>query len=315
MNPQQQLESYEPAERDPVAIRRTVVTLVLLMLVGGFFIVYKYKQKMGEEHELDKKGRPAFSLGQVSTKTNIQLLSTDDGVKDFTLLEGKLTLISVISAKLPDESKLIVNEMKKAQEHFADKERLQLVCVSADSLADVSQEELIEFSDEIGASGEDWLILASDSEALVGYVKDVLKLGMVSRVSKDSNERILPDLLRIIDPSTSIRGGIGDFTFVEYHRDKARAKDIIQSDAGEIEKKQAQEVYDNIITYQRNRMYKNIDYILTYESTDVEALRKENRSNRYNTPLIVFTGFILFILIMGYRLKMQRNKESLVNKE
>lgn len=314
MNSPQQLNPYEPAERDPVAIRRTVIILILLMLIGGFFIVYKYKQKMADEHELDKKGRPVFSLGSVSAKTNLRLLSTDGSVKDLTLLEGELTLISVISAKLPEESRLIANEMKKAQEHFADKEQLQLVCVSADSLTEVSREELIEFAKEIGADGENWQVLASDSEDLAGYVKNVLKLGMVSRVSKETNERILPDFIRMVDPSTNIRGAIGDFTFVEYHRDKAKAKGIIESDAGEAEKKDAQEVFDHIISYQRSRMYKNIDYILTYESTDVEALKKATRANRYHTPLIVFSGFILFILIMGCRLKMQRKKEALANK-
>ena len=266
---------------------------------------------MAEEHELDKKGRPAMSLGHISSKTNIKTLATDGSVIDFTVLEGKLTLMSVISAKLPEQSKIIADEMNKAQEQFADKEQLQLICISADTLTEVSRDELTKFAKEIGAEGENWHVLASDSKELGGYVKDVLKLGMISRVDKETNQRILPDFIRIVDPSTKIRGGIADFTFVDYHADKARAKGIVESDAGETEKKQAQEVFDNILSYQRERMYKNIDYILTYENTDVAALKKENRSNRYHVPLLVFSGFILFILIMGYRLKKQRRMEAL----
>ena len=305
-------ETYQPTERDPVAIRRTVIALIFLMLLGGFFIVYKYKQKMGEEQEEGKKGRPAMSLGSVSAKTNIKAMSTNGEVVDFTILEGKLTLMAVISANLPEQSEIIVNEMKKAQERFAEQETLQLICISADTLKSVPLEQLADFAKKMGAEGEGWHVLASDSEEFVGYVKNILKLGLISRVDKETNERILPDFLRIVDHSTRIRGQIGDFTFVEYHGDKARAKAIVESDdASELEKKEAQEVFDNIITYQRERMYKNIDYIINSENTDVAALREANRSNRYHFPLIVFSGFILFILIMGYRLKALRRKEAL----
>ena len=306
--------TYEPAERDPVAIRRTVIILILLMLVGGFFIVYKYKEKMADEHEETLKGRPVMSLGSVSAKTNFQVKSSTGEVVDFTLLEGKLSLMAVISVNLPEQSELIVNEMKKAQEHFSEKEPLQLICISADTLKNVPMEQLAEFAKKAGAEGESWHVLASDSEEFSGYVKNVLKLGMTSRVDKETNEKILPDFLRIVDHSTRIRGGIADFTFVEYHEDKAKAKSIMESDdASEVDKKQAQEVFDNIISYQRERMYKNIEYILSYENTDVAALKEVNRSNRYFFPLMIFSGFILFILIMGYRLKIQRRKEALAN--
>ena len=52
-------------------------------------------------------------------------------------------------------------------------------------------------------------------------------------------------------------------------------------------------------------MYKYINYILEHEEQD-ENFTEKNNSNRYNIPLIVFGGFILFILFMGYRLKKQR---------
>lgn len=307
-------QTYQPAERDPVAIRRTVIILIMLMLLGGFFIVYKYKEKMADEHEEEKKGRPAMSLGSVNAKTNIKAASTSGEVVDFTILEGKLSLIAVISAKLPEQTEIIINEMKKAQEYFADKEPLQLICISADTLKSVPLDQLAEFTKKLGAEGQDWHVLASDSDDFVGYVKNILKLGMISRVDKESNERILPDFLRIVDHSTRIRGEISDFTFVEYHADKAKAKAILESnDASEVDKKQAQEVFDNIITFQRERMYKNIDYIIEYENTDVAALKEANRSNRYHFPLIVFGGFIAFILIMGFRLKLQRRKEAAAN--
>jgi len=304
------LEHLEPAERDPVAIRRTVIFLIFVMLLGGFFIVYKYKQKMEEEADERKKGRPAMSLGNVSAKGNFGVKAMDGKVYDFTLLEGRLTLLAVISAKLPEQSQIIVDEMKKAQAHFSEREALQCVCISADKMSDVSLEEMNAFAKRLGIEGENWKFAASDAEAFTGFVKNILKLGLVSRIDKITGEKLLPDFLRIVDPAMRLRGEISDYTFIEYHDDKARAEKILKSNAQESEKKQAQEVYDNILQYQRDRMYKNIDYILTYEKTDVDALKKANRSNKYEFPLFVFGGFIAFILVMGYRLKVQRRKEE-----
>lgn len=317
MRPQQQ--QFEPAERDPVAIRRTVIILILLMLVGGFFIVYKYKQKMREEYEEDKKGRPVMSLGSVSSKTNNKALSTDGNIYDFTLLEGKVTLITVISANMPEQSKLIVDEMKKAQAHVTEKNKeLQLICISADPLSEVPIEELSNFAEEIGAVGENWYVLSSNSKQFGGYTKDVLKLGLISRVDKDTGEQILPDFLRIIDPDMRIRGEVDDYKFVFYHAIESETTKEIAQNPSLLENEEVKNNlyrYQNAVSFNREKLLKNIDYILEYEQTNVAALKEANRSNRYHFPLIVFGGFILFILIMGMRLKMQRKKEAKMNRK
>lgn len=311
-------QPYQPTERDPVAIRRTVIILILLMLIGGFFIVYKYREKMGEEHVENQKGRPVMSLGSVGAKTNIRVMSTDGEVYDFTLLEGKLSLITVISANLPEQSKLIVNEMKKAQEYFSEKEQLQLVCISADTLKSVPREQLAGFAKDIGAEGDNWHVLASDSEEFGGYVKNVLKLGMISRVDKETKKSILPDFLRIVDHSMRIRGEIDDYKFIFYHAIEERTRADLKEDPSLLENeevKQNLQRYQNAVSVNREKMFKNIDYIIDYEQTDVAAFKDANRSNRYHFPLIVFSGFILFILIMGYRLKRQRRKEEIANNQ
>jgi len=313
MKPQQ---PYQPAERDPVAIRRTVIILVLLMLIGGIFIFFKYKEKMGEEYEEIKKGRSAMSVGDV--RTNFQTISIDDKVHDFTILEGKVTLMTVISANLPEQSKRIVAEMKKAEEHFSGNENLQFVCISADPLSDVSLEQLAEFSKELGIVESNWYVLTSDSESFGGYVKDGLKLGMISRVDKETNKRALPDFLRIVDPSLKIRGEIDEFKFIFYDKIEAKTKREIAENPALLENKEVKkrlDRYQNAVSTKREKMYKYINYILHNEQPDVEAIRIANRSNRYHFPLIIFSGFILFILIMGYRLKRQRRKEAITNNE
>jgi cytochrome oxidase Cu insertion factor (SCO1/SenC/PrrC family) len=308
-------QPYQPSERDPKAIRLTVIILFLLMLVGGFFIVFKYKEKMGDEIVEIEKGRSAMSVGNV--RKNFQTVSIDNTVYDFTILEGKVTLMTVISTYLPEESERIVAEMKKAEERFSGNDDLQFVCISADPISEVPLEKLKDFATQLGIVKSNWYVLASDAESFGGYVKNGLKLGMVSRIDKETDKRALPDFLRIVDPSLKIRGEIDDFKFLFYHAIEAKTQLEIEADPGLLENENVKESldrYQNVVSIKREKMYKYINYIFNHEEVDVEALKLANRSNRYHIPLIILSGFVLFILIMGYRLKRQRKKEEIINK-
>lgn len=296
MKPQQQpqFQAYEPAERDPVAIRRTVIILVILMLVGGFFIVFKYKQKMGEEYEEVKKGRPARSLGAI--KTNFQVEGPDGKIYQdgFTFLENKVSLMTTISPELERESKILLEVLSQASERYSDEERFQIVCISADPYSVTSADELKAFSVKNGG-GEDWIYLTSKSDEFSKYANKDLKLGDFTMKNPETGNRVFPDITRIVDYHTTLRGRQDDFYFV--------ARSDAEKESGK----------SNLLSEWQNYMYKNIDYILNEESADKEFSEKNN-TNRYHTPLIVFSGFIAFILIMGYRLKQQRKKEALYDK-
>jgi len=302
---------YEPPVRDPKAIRTTVIILVLTMLVGGFLIVWKYQEQMAENHAEVVKGRSAMSLGSI--KKNFQTKGLDGEIYTFNILEKRVTLMAVVSVNLPEQSQIIIDEMKLAAKHFKDKEEIQLICVSADLESEVSVEQLNEFAKKVGIPQGDknWLVLTADNEGFSGFIKDILKLGMVSKVNKETQERELPDLLRIVDPSTNLRGEINEFKFNYYHQIEERTKKEIADDPSLLEKddkdlKKALKRHQNAVQYNRDRMYKYMNYIIEHEEQD-ENFSEKNNSNRYNIPMIVFGGFILFILFMGYRLKKQRS--------
>lgn len=326
---------YEPPVRDPKAIRNTVIILVAIMLLGGFLIVWKYKEKMTTDYEEVVKGRSAMSLGNV--RTNFQTLGLDGEVYTFNILEEKITLISVISVNLAEESQIIIDEMKLAAEYFADKQQLQMVCISADPESKVSVARLNEFAKKAGipVGDENWHVLTAEADSFSGFIKDGLKLGMVSKDGEDSVEhennvylslagyilsqevdllsnKRLPDLLRIIDPNTNIRGEIDEFKFNYYHEIEERTRQEVEDDPGLLTKEDkslqnALKRHQNAVQHNRDKMYKYIDYIIDFEEQD-EDFSKKNNSNRYNVPMIVFGGFVLFILFMGYRLKRSRNR-------
>lgn len=285
--------TYEPAERDPVAIRKTVIILILVMLIGGFFIVYKYKQKMGEEYEEVLKGRPAMTLGVIKTNFQVEGAGGKFYEHGFKFLENKVSLMTLISKDSERESALLVDVLRAASERYSEDERFQIVCISADPYSALSSDELKAFCMKHGGK-EDWLYLTSDSDAFSKYLNKDLKLGDVKRVDSVTGARVLPDITRIVDYHIRLRGKQDDFYFVARH---------------DAEKESGKQ--DLLLEWQRY-MYKNIDYILNHESAD-DDFSEKNNSNRYHVPLIIFSGFVLFILIMGYRLKRQRGRASLTN--
>jgi len=297
---------FEPAERNPKAIGITVLILVAIMLVGGFLIVWKYKGKMGEDYEELKKGRSAMSLGNI--RKNYQTKGLDGQIYDFGILSEKVSLITVISVTKPEASQIIIDEMKLAAEHFAAEEDIQMVCISADPESEVSIAELKKFADKAGIPDENWYVLTADNESFSGFIKDGLKLGMISKIDRATQTNVLPDLLRIVDPSLNIRGEIDDFMFGYYHSVEKRTKEEIAADPSLLQNKEVQKVlerHQNAVQYNRDRMYKNIRYILDHED-QVPNFTEKNNSNRYDIPLIVFSGFVLFVLFMGLRVKKSR---------
>jgi len=290
-------EPLQPVERDPVAIRNTVIILIALMLLGGFFIVYKYKQKMRGEYEEALKGRPSMTLGDI--RTNFKVQGPDNKIYQdgFTFLENKVSLMTTISPESKRESVILIDILSQAAERYKEDDRFQIVCISADPLGKISADELRSFSVENGG-GENWLYITSKSEHFSKYVNKDLKLGDITQVKKDTDIKILPDVTRIVDYHMNLRGRHDDFYFV--------ARRDVEAESGK----------DNLVSEWQDYMYKNLDYVLTYESADIDFSEKNN-SNRYDFPLVVFGGFVAFIIIMGYRLKRKRKQEELelINKK
>lgn len=288
----------EPSERNPAAIRRTVIFLVVMMIVGGTVLIQRYLAKQGEEYKETAKGRPAMSLG-VLTRHNFQVEGPKGKVyhEGFTFMEGKVSLMTTISVETPEESKVVLATMRDMQQRFAGEQRMQFVCVSGDPYEKLSADQLKAFCVEHGG-GEDWLYLTSKGEEFSKYIKNTLKLGSIVSVHPDTGKKIYPDILRLVDPSMRLRGQQDHFYFYHYsalqeqaRRDVAAGKQLSKQEEGRVE----------LVKIWKDYLEKNIRYILKDEEYDVEKIRQENRSNRYEKALWVAGGLLLFVLVIGYR--------------
>lgn len=296
----------EPAERDPKAIRRTVIFLIIVILVGGAVIAWKYRQKLAEEAEEYAKGRPAMSEGSVARSKNFQMLGHDGEVHDMTLLEGKLTLMVAISVNRPEQSKKLIDVMKATDEKFSESGKVQFLCLSADHPDEVSVEKLAEFAKSNGVTGDNWYFLTAHDEGYIGYVKDTLNLGIIRDKDTKVSRKELPDLMKIVDPALVIRGQKDDFTFLQYHEFQQKAEKDVKTNPEILEEENFEEWFLNSVSFHTNRMHKNMNYVLEHEEFDLAKIKEGNRSNKYSTPLMIFGGFILFIIILGIKVKRQR---------
>jgi len=140
-----------------------------------------------------------MSLGNV--RKNFQMKGLDGEIYDFGILSEKVSLMTVISAKHPEASQIIIDELKLAAERFEG--QLQIVCISAELEADRPLEELQAYAKQAGIP-ENWYVLTANSETYSGFIKDGLKLGMISKRDPESGENVLPDIVRLVDRSLNI---------------------------------------------------------------------------------------------------------------
>jgi len=79
---------------------------------------------------------------------------------------------------------------------------------------------------------------------------------------------------------------------------KERAEEYVKQHPEKLSNPDFKKKYErnsNVVGDRRSVMYKNVSYILDHED-EMEGFTEKNNSNRYHTPLIVFGGFIVFIV-------------------
>lgn len=298
-----QATHLEPAERNPKAIRRTVIFLILIILIGGGVIVWKYKQKLDDEAAEFAKGRPVKSEKKIDK--NFQMLMQDGEVKDLTVMEGKLTLMTTFSVNHPVQSRKLIEVMKAAEKEFPNEDRLQFLLFSADHPDVASVEQINAFAKEMGAVGKNWYFFTAHDDGYVGYLKNKLRLGIVRGKGDKVSGKELPDLLKIVDPALQLRGQVHEFRFLNYHQIQDEALEKLKSDPSL--KDDEKVVRDSkLVAEWQNYMHKNLKYVLENEEFDVSKIKEVNRSNRYSVPLMIFGGFILFIIVLGLKVRRQR---------
>lgn len=289
----------KPADRDPKAIRRTVIMLFLLIIVGGTTILYKYQQQQKRDRVEVIKGRAP----RISHLTkNFAGVCQDGDSRGLNDLEGKVWVVAPIVPNHPEENKIQLAKMKELAERYKGRDDFHLVCISVADPTEHGYEKLDEIAKEVGADIDQWWFMAASEKAVIGYLKDHLKMAHIKERTGEEAEKFgkhdIAAQIRVVDQSRRVRGEYQqfDFDFARYKMDEAKREladnpRLTETDEGE----EVAQFYLNMDEEWTKRMHKVIDY--TFNETEKDS------DPDYISAIIVVLGIVAFIVIQVVRIR------------
>ena len=252
----------EPAERDPVKLRKTGLILAAVMVVGGVLVMMDYLRTIRAQ---EATGRPAFE-GRLNK--NFGAVGHDKALVTIGELEGKVWLATAVVLSQKDKTAENITALRKAAEHFKDREDLHFVVFTADPETD-QPEKMAEFATELGlAEDPRWWFAAAGEEQLRGFLRTQLKLGATGFKDVDGTKVLMfPTVIRVIDRHRHLRGGRFDFAVARAVQEDARQ--MLANDPDRAAELRAEEQTEAVQLLQ-DKLHERIDYILNEKLKDDE---------------------------------------------
>ncbi len=295
------VSELESAERDPKAIRRTVISLILLMIVGGILIWVKYTDQQKRDAEETIAGRSP----RISRLTkNFAGVCQDGESRGLDDLEGKVWVVAPIVPNQPEENKVQLEKMKELAERYKDRKNFHLVCISVANPHEHGYESLKVIADEVGADIDQWWFMAAELESVIGYLKDHLKMAHIKERTGVDIEKYgkldIPAQLRVVDQSRRVRGEHQqfDFDFAQFKTEETKAALVADPSLRERlkpDKLEIAEFYLNMDEEWTKRMHKVIEYTFTEKEGDKDP--------DYISAIVVTLAILGFIVVIGVRLR------------
>lgn len=197
-------QNLEPAERDPVAIRRTLF-IIIMIIFAGFFVARSYVDTLKNYAD---EYRPPVKQGLISAG-NLGLIRHDGEVVSWLDLQGQIWLLAQIATTQPETGELGREVMKELSEKFADTNRVRCVLLTIDSEND-KVEQLAAFADGMEVELPDWWMVGADMESVHKYVQAKMKFGQLPYREEAEGEEpgkwVFDTSVMIVDPTLHIRG-------------------------------------------------------------------------------------------------------------
>ena len=283
----------EPAERNPVAIRNTVLILVALILFGGIFIWNSYVAEQERRNELIGDGY----LPRISALTkNFQFMGHDGTVRQLSELDETLSIFGCVAPSQPKENEVVLSAMSKLAETFADEPRVKLVCLSIEGESDEVRTKLGDIATDLSANLDQWWFLSAEELPMRAFIKDRLEIGAIETYGAEEAAIYgplgVPGKLRIVDQARQLRGQYEDFDFEAYLQVEAEARLEIEKDPALADIPAATR-HLNASALEMEKMVRCIRYILDNP--------EQAKEPDYDFAVIIFVGIGLFIVILGVK--------------
>ena len=164
--------NLEPALRDPKKLRNTALVLVVMMLLGGWFVLKAYNQWAAQKAPDD---RPAV-IYRITPERDLRMLRQDGKIVDVVDLRGKVVAIHVMSLRDPQAAELSLGVMKRLAESRAGEKDFALISLVVDPLpSEKLLPSLKELSAANGMSLPQWWVGGNEPKTLHKFIKNELK--------------------------------------------------------------------------------------------------------------------------------------------
>lgn len=250
----------EPAERNPAELRRTAFILIAIMIVGAAFVLYAYKM---HEQSSDPNRPP------ITTKItrNLAAKNQQDEFASMSSFEGKIWFAAPFCVSQLDENKHAIAAMKELDAHYKDREDVHFVLLSIEGVDQgVTPAQLAEAAQQLGIDNSRWSLLTSnDTNKQRGYIKDQLRLGLVSeRLPDDPKGKWkFPSQISLIDREMHVRQR---YDFKQAYETQLEMEKNVAAHP-ELKEEENIDLYLRAVPLLREKMFANTDYVLNETST------------------------------------------------
>lgn len=190
------MTDLEPRERDPKAIRRTVLILVLLM-AGGIIVANSYRKLLSRQNEVF---RPEYSE---RLNKNLQLVRHDRKAVSLDDLDGQVWLCALVKPGQEETTKRSLAAIQETSEHFSSESDVKCVLIAVDPETD-KPDDLATWADGQGLGLPRWWLVGAGAERLGKYLKNEMRFSDVP-FEKDG-KWVFDTSVVVVDRNRHIRG-------------------------------------------------------------------------------------------------------------
>jgi cytochrome oxidase Cu insertion factor (SCO1/SenC/PrrC family) len=248
------ISHLEPAERDPVRLRRTGWPIGVIMVAGGVLVMAAYLLKLRADAKDDRPhivGRLIMAtFGGRDQHGNIFATS---------MLEDKITLIAPLSGRNEARMAESLRVMKMVAERFPEDEQLRFVGITVDPEND-GPAQLQAMLDDLGV-GDDarWFFVQAEEKNAVGYLRHKLRLETSETIRLEGQEvKRFRSAIALIDPNLHLLEPQYDFNLAREVEEEARQ--VLQDDPERAERLDAKAHTDDVKRAEE-RLFRSLEYV------------------------------------------------------
>lgn len=165
-------EFSEPAIRDPKKLRNTAITLVVIMLIGGWLILKAYEMSSKSQAADD---RPAV-VYRITPERDLRMLRQDGKTVDLVDLRKHTIALNVISLRDPQAAQLSMAVMKRLAASRAATADFNLVTLILDpEPSEKLLGTLTRTAADTGMTLPQWWVGSNEPKTLHKFIKNELK--------------------------------------------------------------------------------------------------------------------------------------------